>query len=94
MIRFGLGAVSKKHDAHTKSSDLIGILPLTITQSMVGSTVGIFIAIEVKSPSWDPAKKLDSHEIAQKHFIDWVRSLGGIAGFCNSIDSFLNILKR
>ena len=93
VVRFGLGNESVKRSEHIKSSDLIGIWPVTITPQMVGSTVGLFVAVEVKSPDWNPAKKLDARETAQKNFIDWIRSLGGIAGFANNVDGLLKILR-
>ena len=92
-VRFGLGNESVKRSQHIKSSDLIGIWPVTITPSMVGQTLGVFVAIEVKSPSWNPSKKLDAHETAQFNFIQWVRSLGGVGSFANSVDSLMKILK-
>jgi hypothetical protein len=93
MVRFGLGAISKKHDETMKSVDYIGITTITITQQMVGQKIGVFTAVETKRDDWNPAKKLDKHEQAQKNFIDWVKSKGGIAGFANSVDSFTNLLR-
>jgi hypothetical protein len=92
VVRFGLGAVSKKHDENIKSVDYIGITTVAITQEMVGKKIGIFTAVETKAGDWNPAKKLDKHEQAQKNFIDWVTSRGGIAGFANSVDSYNNLI--
>jgi len=93
LVRYGLGNVSKQHNDNFKSSDLIGITSVVVTPSMVGQTIGIFTAIEVKSEAWKPGKKLNKRERAQKHFIDWVKSLGGIAGFTNSKDILSEIFK-
>lgn len=93
-VRFGLGNESSKRSQNIKSSDLIGIKPVVITPDMVGQTFALFVAVEVKSEEWSPAKKFDTHEIAQKNFMDWVKHLGGIAGFCNNVDSFLNLLRN
>ena len=49
-VRYGLCNDSQQLNKHFKSSDLIGIYPLTITHSMVGSIVGQFWAVEVKAP--------------------------------------------
>lgn len=92
-VRFGLGNISKQHSETMKSSDQIGITTIIITPEMVGMRVGIFTAIEDKEEAWNPAKKLDKHEQAQKNFMDWVISRGGIAGFANSVDSFTNLLR-
>lgn len=86
VVRYGLGNISKKYQERIASSDLIGITQVTITPDMVGQTVGIFTAVEVKRESWKPDKKLDKHEQAQMNFIQWIKSLGGKAGFVNSVD--------
>lgn len=59
------------------SSDLIGITPVKITQGMIGKTVGVFTAIEVKK---DVTKKYDKHRMeTQQRFIDFVNNKGGFA---------------
>ena len=93
-VRFGLGNISAKHSEHSKSSDLIGISTIVITSDMVGKKIGVFTAIEVKTEDWNDGKKLDKRETAQLNFIQWVRERGGIAGFVNSVDSFIHLLKK
>lgn len=94
IVRFGLGNISKEHNKKSKSSDLIGITPVVITPDMVGKVIGVFTAIEVKDEAWNENKKLDEHEQAQKNFIDWVLSLGGYAGFANSVDKLTKIFRK
>lgn len=94
MVRYGLGNVSKKHQQRIASSDLIGITQVKITPDMVGQTIGVFTAIEVKRESWNENKKLDKHEQAQHAFIKWVRSLGGIGAFVNSVDKLKDIFRQ
>lgn len=77
----------------TGSSDLIGYTTKTITPDMVGNKVAIFTAIEVKKGDWKPTKKLNKHELNQQKFINKVKDAGGIAGFANSIDVFVNLVK-
>ena len=78
-IRYGLGNESKQINQVIKSSDLIGITPVVITQEMVGKTVGVFTAIEVKRSSWKYTGT--EREKAQKAFIDIIKNLGGFAQF-------------
>ncbi len=94
VVRFGLSNDSSNRAEHIKSSDLIGITTIVITQEMVGKMVGVFTAIEVKDEKWRPTKKLDKRETAQKNFIDWVISRGGMAGFASSVDMLRGILRR
>lgn len=85
-VSFGLGNESTRINKEMKSSDLIGITPVVITPEMVGKTVGVFTAIEVKPISFkikDDYPK-GSREWAQKNFTDWVRSLGGFSGFARN----------
>lgn len=93
VVRFGLGNDSKKLSDHLKSSDLIGITPVVITMDMVGKTLGVFTAIEVKKEGWNP-KNLNAREVAQKNFIDFILTRGGIAGFVNCIDQFKQLIKK
>lgn len=69
------------------SADLIGITPVTITQDMVGSTVGAFTAIEVKTKTGRASPE-------QLQFIEAVRAAGGIAGLARSPADALELLPR
>ena len=92
LVRFGLGNLSSKQQ--TKSSDLIGITEVLITQEMVGQTLGVFTAIEVKEESWNANKKLNEREEKQNNFLLFVKSKGGIAGFAKSLDDLKEIFRR
>lgn len=59
------------------SSDLIGWTPVVITPDMIGKTVAVFTAIEVKVD----AKKASGN---QADFIKAVAAAGGIAGVARS----------
>lgn len=91
-VRYGLGNISKEQNDKMKSSDLIGITEVVVTQDMVGKTLGVFTAIEVKREGWQ--YKGDEREVAQKNFIDWVKSRGGIAAFVCSVDTFISLMKK
>lgn len=69
------------------SSDAIGLTPIVITQDMVGSTVAVFTAIEVKTKTGRVSEK-------QKKFIAFVKQFGGIAGVARSPDEAVQILKE
>lgn len=59
------------------SSDLIGWVPIEITEDMVGKTVAVFLANEVKGPKGRPTKE-------QLNFIQAVTQSGGIAAVVRS----------
>lgn len=80
-IRYGLCNKSKQQNKRLKSSDLIGITPVKIDQSMIGLTAGIFTAIECKRGNW--VWRGDEHETAQLRYINLVKSLGGFGWFEN-----------
>lgn len=93
VVRFGLGNISNKHSDKIKSSDLIGLTRITITPDMVGHTVAVFTAIEIKSPTWK-SSPTDKRERAQRAFTDWIKNCGGISGFANSVEAFRKIMGR
>lgn len=82
-IRYGLNNTSKKANDEYKSSDLIGIRKITITPEMVGKTMGVFMAREVKRQGWK--YKGSEAEKAQKRYIDLVNEMGGDACFANEV---------
>lgn len=88
---FGLGNISKKHSDSIKSSDLIGFKKIVVTSDMVGKTIAVFTAVEVKRPDWKPSAAC-KRERAQRAFVTWINSNGGIAGIVNSIESFKRLL--
>lgn len=81
MVRFGLGNDSPRLNKVWKSSDLIGILPVTIRPEHVGRQAGIFIAVEMKDPDTWRGEPKSEHEIAQAKFIATVQQYGGVGGF-------------
>lgn len=81
-VRFGLCNDSAQLNAHTKSSDLIGIRRVVVTPDMVGRTVGIFYAREVKRAGWRYTGT--PREVAQLRFIEAVVAMGGDAGWATS----------
>ena len=91
VVRYGLGNISEKQNENFKSSDLIAVTPIVITPEMVGKTIGVFTAVEVKREGW--VFKNDKRETAQLNFIEWVNKKGGIAFFCSSVDSFIKNMK-
>jgi hypothetical protein len=80
-VRYGLANDTPKLNKVFKSSDLIGLRTVTITQDMVGKAIGQFVALEVKKEGW--TYKGTDHEKAQKAFIDFINGMGGYAAFCN-----------
>jgi hypothetical protein len=74
-IRFGLCNDTPALGERLRSSDLIGIRPVEITQDMVGSTIGQFVAREIKKAGWK--YKGTEHEEAQLRFGELVIGLGG-----------------
>lgn len=90
-VRFGLLNESKEMNKRIKSSDLIGIYNLPTSDGGV-SGIGVFIAIECKREGWKYTGT--AREKAQLAFIDWVKSMGGLASFCQSVDDFLRLIGK
>jgi hypothetical protein len=84
-VRYGLANESKQMNQSIKSSDLIGLRPVTITQEHVGTIIGQFCAWEVKKQDWKYTG--NKHEVAQLKFQQIVTNLGGHAQFVNSVDN-------
>ena len=78
-IRYGLCNDSARINRSMKSSDLIGITPVTITEEHVGTIVGRFTAVEVKKPGW--TYRGTEREQAQLKFIKLINLLGGVGRF-------------
>ena len=53
---------------------------VVITQDMVGQTIGQFMAVEVKRDDF-VGRESDDRYVAQRNFIECVKSLGGFAMF-------------
>jgi len=81
-IRWGLANDSARVNKHVKSSDLIGIMPRIVTIDMLGHTVGIFTAREVKAAGWRYTGT--EREQAQLRWLQIINSLGGDAQFVSA----------
>lgn len=92
IIRYGLCNESAQMNRALKSSDLIGITPVTITPDMVGQTVGIFTAIECKHSDWHLTPG-DARGQAQERFLALVRSVGGIGAFVSDPAQVLGLVR-
>ncbi len=68
------------------SSDVIGWTPRVITPEMVGKTVAVFTAIEVKTKGITVTEP-------QKKFVQAVQEAGGIAGIARSVDEAVALLR-
>lgn len=83
-IRWGLCNESRAMNKNLKSSDLVGIRPVQITEAHVGETIGQFCGIEIKKGDWMYSG--DEHEQAQNRWMMLVRKLGGYAKFVNNVN--------
>lgn len=83
-VRFGLANESPAINKRLKSSDLVGITPVTITHAHIGRQVGVFTSYECKRPGWQYTGK--GREEAQHAWLLLVQSLGGIAKFVTGED--------
>ena len=90
-VRYGLANDNPKINKVIKSSDLIGLTRVFITPEMVGQVFGVFTAVEVKEEGW-VFNPRDSHQAAQKAYIDLVLSAGGLAGFAQSVEDYRRII--
>ena len=68
------------------SSDLIGFRPVVVTPEMVGSTVAIFSAVEVKTATGAASEE-------QTQFVGFVLKNGGFAGIARSSEDAKRIMK-
>lgn len=67
------------------SSDLVGWKTIEITPEMVGHTVAVFAAIEVKDKGRPTSE--------QRRFVSAVQAAGGLAGIARSVDEAREILQ-
>lgn len=93
MVRYGLANESAAENERIKSSDLIGITPVLITPAMVGYSLGVFTAYEVKPSGWHLTPG-DKRGLAQQQFHDIVRAACGFAGFVTDPRDIYGIIGR
>lgn len=94
-IRYGLANSSAQMNAVIKSSDVIGIVPVTawLHSAQAWVKLGVFTALETKRPGWQ-FKPSDERAVAQKRYIDIVREAGGYAGFVTDPAQINGIIRR
>ena len=93
LVRYGLGNTSAKQNAAVKSSDLIGITPTLIQPHMVGYSLGVFTAFEIKPTGWT-MRPSDDRAKAQEKFHEIVRAACGFAGFVTDPRDIYRIIGR
>lgn len=70
----------------TGFSDLFGVTGVVITPAMVGKTVGVFFAMEVKDQAGASAE--------QANFLQAVKNNGGISGIARSVEDARRIVRK
>jgi len=78
-VRYGLCNDSTRMNRRIKSSDLIGIRPITIGPDHVGKVIGQFVARETKGSGWVFTGR--DREVAQRRFLELLASFGADAKF-------------
>lgn len=79
LVRYGLCNDSAALNRRYKSSDLIGLRPMTVRPEHVGQTLGLFVAREVKRAGWQYTGR--DREAAQLNYLNLVAAHGGDAAF-------------
>lgn len=92
VIRYGLMNDTPALNKQFKSSDLMCIIPITVTQEMVGMTIAVPAPLECKRPGWHLTPG-DQRGQAQKRFIDLVRGVGGLGGFVTDVSDLAHALR-
>lgn len=78
-VKFGL--------ANPGGSDLIGLRSVVVTRDMVGQTLAVFTAMEVKTPE-------GRVEPEQRNFVEFVQRFGGIAGVVRSPEDGVKLVAK
>lgn len=78
-VRYGIANDSSQVNKVLKSSDLIGVRPVLVTADMIGRTLGVFVAREVKRDGW--VFRGTPREQAQQRFLQLIAAAGGDAAF-------------
>lgn len=90
-VRYGLGNDSKNWWKDFRSSDLIGVTRVTVQPHHVGRVFGVFTAMEIKKPDWNPRdlqRPSNDRERAQMTFLTHIATNGGIAGFVTKVEDY------
>lgn len=72
-------------------SDLIGIVPHVVTQEDVGRTIGVMVAMEMKT---EKGKTQKDRREKQGNFLRRINALGGIAGVVRSVEDMRDLVLR
>lgn len=88
LIRYGLGHTAPNQKI--RSVDYVGWQPVIITPAMVGRTLAVITAAEVKLPGW--RGPTDDRERAQERFISLVNRAGGRACFISDVKALSDLM--
>jgi hypothetical protein len=95
-VFFGLGNEGKKKAEDDRTPDWVGWHNLTITESMVGKTVPVFLAIDAKRVGFKHkiSYAKNTREYGQNKFFQKVINANGVAGFAATSEHVDDILSE